>query len=809
MSWQLEYQDYVPRQEGLREALCTLGNGYFATRGAAPWAHDDGIHYPGTYLAGGYDRRLSEVGGRRVENEDLVNLPNWLPLNVCLEGEEPFAPGNVELEHYRQTLDMRSAVLRFELVCVTHDGRRTALTLERLVSMAEPNAAAQRLRVRALNWSGEIRIRSGLDGAICNNGVARYRELERHHLTGFTGAQRNNETVTLDCEMISSGIRIAYAARTRLFSDGHPVTPPSQLEAQEQALSLTFTLPLARDCELVVDKQVRLFTSLDRAIASPSLAARERLETADDFDGLLRRHTLAWHQLWRRFHIELTDGDRSVRILRLHILHLLQTVSPNTIDRDVGVPARGWHGEAYRGHIFWDELFIFPFLNLRLPELTRALLRYRFRRLGRARLLARQAGLAGAMFPWQSGSDGREETQILHLNPKSGRWLEDGSHLQRHINIAIAYNIWQYVEVTQDQEFLNYYGAEMLLEIARFWASLATYDAEQDRFHIRGVMGPDEYHERYPGAARPGLDDNAYTNLMTVWVLQRAQQVLARLPAYRRDELRAQIGLVDDELERWRDIAGRMYVPFHEDGAGRRIISQFAGYADLEPFAWDDYRSRYEDIQRLDRVLEAEGDTPNRYQASKQADVLMLFYLLTPHELDALLGHCGYQPLSPQERRAIVEYYLQRTSHGSTLSRVVHAWVLARLDRPNSWAYAVQALESDVADSQGGTTPEGIHLGAMAGTVDLFQRGYTGVVAAEDCLQLDPALPEDIQGIELLIRYRGHWLTLTVRAEQLRVAAAPTRAAPITLLLRGERVQLASGEVMERPLSAASDRTGC
>ena len=340
----------------------------------------------------------------------------------------------------------------------------------------------------------------------------------------------------------------------------------------------------------------------------------------------------------------------------------------------------------------------------------------------------------------------------------------------------------------------------MLLEIARFWASLATYDAEEDRFHIRGVMGPDEYHERYPGAERPGLDDNAYTNLMTVWVLRRAQEVLARLPAYRRDELCAQIDLVDDELERWRDIAGRMYVPFHTDDAGRRIISQFAGYAALEPFAWDEYRARYEDIQRLDRLLEAEGDTPNRYQASKQADVLMLFYLLTARELDALLEHCGYQPLSAQERRDIVEYYLQRTSHGSTLSRVVHAWVLARLDRVNSWAYAVQALESDVADIQGGTTPEGIHLGAMAGTVDLFQRGYTGVVAAEDCLQLDPALPAEIKGIELLIRYRGHWLTLTVQTDWLRVAAAPTQAAPITLSLRGEQLQLASGEALERPL---------
>ena len=158
--------------------------------------------------------------------------------------------------------------------------------------------------------------------------------------------------------------------------------------------------------------------------------------------------------------------------LRVHIFHCLQTASPHSIDLDVGIPARGWHGEAYRGHIFWDELFIFPFLSLRLPTLTRALLSYRYRRLPEAKRAAREEGFEGAMFPWQSGSNGREETQKLHLNPESGRWNPDNTHRQRHINAAIAFNIWQYYEATDDYEFLTAFGAEMFLEIARFWASI-------------------------------------------------------------------------------------------------------------------------------------------------------------------------------------------------------------------------------------------------------------------------------------------------------------------------------------------------
>ena len=196
------------------------------------------------------------------------------------------------------------------------------------------------------------------------------------------------------------------------------------------------------------------------------------------------------------------------------MFHLLQTVSEHTIDLDVGVPARGLHGEAYRGHIFWDELFVFPFLNLRFPELTRALLRYRVRRLPEARQAARAAGYRGAMYPWQSGSDGREETQRLHLNPRSGRWLPDNSHRQRHVNAAVAWNVWQYYQATGDLDFLAAYGAEMLLEIARFWASIATYNRALDRYEICGVMGPDEYHDGYPDRDEPGLDNNAYTNVM-------------------------------------------------------------------------------------------------------------------------------------------------------------------------------------------------------------------------------------------------------------------------------------------------------
>ena len=213
--------------------------------------------------------------------------------------------------------------------------------------------------------------------------------------------------------------------------------------------------------------------------------------------------------------------------------------SRHTAHHDAGVPARGLNGEAYRGHVFWDELFVYPFLNFRLPLITRGLLLYRYRRIGEARAAAREAGYRGAMYPWQSGSDGQEETQIVHLNPLSGQWEPDLSRNQRHVSAAIFYTVWHYHQATHDLDFLRDCGAEMMLEIARFWASIAHFNPERDRWEIHGVMGPDEFHEKYPGAAEGGLRNNAYTNVMVAWICETAQQVLDLLPASRRDALRA------------------------------------------------------------------------------------------------------------------------------------------------------------------------------------------------------------------------------------------------------------------------------
>lgn len=792
--WQLIYEGYQPEQEGLREALCTLGNGYFATRGASTDSAADALHYPGTYLAGGYNRLTTTIAGHKVQNEDLVNLPNWLALTLRIDDGEWFRLDAVQLLAYRQVLDLKTGQLLREMRFRDAAGRTTRWAERRLVSMADPHLAGLQVTLTAEDWHGQLTVRSGLDGAVSNCGVARYREFDGQHLQVLDLQHLGSDTLFMRVCTRQSLLHIALAARTRLYQQGREMTVQRCTEVGEQQISQNLSCTLAPGEQVRVEKILALYTSQDPAISEPGIEAKRALGYVGRFSALQAAHALAWKHLWQDCDIALEDHGTVDTALKLKVysFHLLQTVSLHSTDRDVGVPARGWHGEAYRGHIFWDELFIFPFLTLRLPMLTRALLRYRYRRLPEARRAAQMAGYAGAMYPWQSGSSGREESQRLHLNPQSGRWLTDNSYRQRHINSAIAYNIWQYHQATDDHEFLYAYGAEMFLEIARFWASIATYNAALDRYEIKGVMGPDEYHTAYPGAdpeTAGGLDNNAYTNVLAAWVLSRAGDVLALLPKIHGRTLCARLRLGPEEPVRWQEISRKLRVPFHESG----IISQFDGYADLEELDWSGYAQKYPDIQRLDRILEAENDTPNRYKLSKQADVLMLFYLFSADELRLLFEQLGY-PFDHDCIPRNVEYYLKRTSHGSSLSRVAHSWVLARSDRASSWALFLHALDSDIDDTQGGTTAEGIHVGAMAGTIDLIQRCYLGIEMRANVLHFDPLLPDDLHSVRVRVRYRRQILEIAVDHDCLSIASQALTAGLITVAYRGHFREVAPGD---------------
>ena len=787
-NWKLSFDSFVPEDEGLREALTSTGNGYFCTRGALAWAEADGVSYPGTYTHGGFNRETTIMAGVPVLNEDLVNLPNWLLLEMRIEGEEAIGNENVEVVSYTHEYDIRTATTIRALRVRDRAGRETMLETRRFVSMADMHQAAMQWTITPENWSGKVEVISALDGRVTNKGVARYQQLEGRHLDPVSPRTFGPETIALMVRTRQSHIYVAEAARTRVQGVAGQIDVSRSLYQMQDYAHQVLSFEVVQGEPVRVEKMVAFYTSRDHAINEPLVNAGKAVRRYGTYTEAFERHARAWEELWEICDVRVPNDERAQLLLRLHISHILQVCSPHTADLDAGAPARGLNGEAYRGHIFWDELFIYPFLNFRLPEITRGFLMYRYRRMEEARAAAKEAGFKGAMFPWQSGSDGQEETQTVHVNPKSGVWEPDLSHNQRHISADIFYNVWRYYETTGDTEFLIDYGAEMMLDIARFWASIAHHNPVRDRYEIHGVMGPDEFHEKYAGSEEEGLRNNAYTNVMVAWLSGVALQVLELLPERRRGPLRASIGLTDEEVERWDEMSRKMFIPFHDDG----LISQFEGYENLEELDWDHYREEYDNIQRLDRILRAEGDDPDKYKLTKQADAVLLFFLFQEDELKDLFGRLGYDYSTEMVRRN-TEYYDKRTSHGSTLSFIAHAGILAGLDPESSWERYMVALESDVGDVQGGTTQEGIHMGVMAGTLDLIQRGYLGTDIQDGVLHFDPKPVGNLDGLSLPMKFRGTLLQIELQGNELTVAVQAD-GSPVEVRVGDATEKIGAGE---------------
>jgi trehalose/maltose hydrolase-like predicted phosphorylase len=281
---------------------------------------------------------------------------------------------------------------------------------------------------------------------------------------------------------------------------------------------------------------------------------------------------------------------------------------------------------------------------------------------------------------------------------------------------------------------------------------------------------------------------------MAVFCFIHALKALRKIDQEVGEILMEQLEIDQGTLQKWDDISRKMFVPFLEkDG----IIEQFEGFDQLKDLDWEKYKAKHGEILRLDRILEKEGDDVKNYKAVKQADVLMLFFLFSAEELTDMFNHMGYKFNTKKQIPATIGYYREITAHGSTLSKVVHSWVYARSHRKESWRNFKKALISDFKDIQGGTTAEGIHLGAMAGTLDLIQRCYTGMDFREDCIFFNPCLPQNVKQIAFRLRYRKQWVEVRVTKNKFALKSVGGWGESVKLMLVDQEINLKKGDSIE------------
>ncbi|MDT8401257.1 MAG: HAD-IA family hydrolase [Bacteroidales bacterium] len=797
-TWCLQYFDYDFEKERSREALLTVGNGYFGTRGALEESSANKVNYPGTYISGLYNRLNSNVAGKDIENEDLVNIPNWLPVKFRIGKDDWFSfdtESGMKINSMKRKLDFGKGELFREIELEDHKGRRTIVRSSRFAAMHYKHIAALKYTVIPLNYDEEITIRSELNGNHINAGVERYSDLNQQHMTHIAERIDCNRSY-LKVQTTESNVIIKIAAR-HILNGSEDLDKVMKSECSKGKSCQNFTVMGKRGEEIVLEKLVSIYTSQDTRVTIPEKHARMAIDKMINYDRELELSAQTWERIWNELDIKV-EGDRTAqKLIRLHLYHMLVTASPHHKDLDAGIPPRGLHGEAYRGHIFWDELYILPMYNIHFPEVVRSVLMYRYRRLDKARDAARENGFRGAMFPWQSGSDGREETQIVHLNPVSGKWGDDYSRLQRHVSLAIAYNLCNYYNVSGDKTFMMKYGAEMLFEICRFWESKCVYDDTRKGYHIHRVMGPDEFHEKLPGSKEGGLTDNAYTNIMVSWMMGRANEFVEMLEEEEKKKLLEKYEVGQEELDRWNDISSNLLLNVNDEG----VIEQFEGYFDLEELDWDAYREKYGDIHRLDRILKAEGKSPDDYKLAKQADLLMVFFNLGFEKSGEIIKKLGYQMPGDYIRKNF-DYYISRTSHGSTLSRLVHADLAYRLgDYDMAWDMYMQALSSDLVDIQGGTTGEGIHCGVMAGTVYMVLSVFCQLDLSGDEPSLCPDLPGHWKGVKFNFSFRDIHFRVAIFPKTLEIIADRSKKEKIKVHICGEKINLERGKIFKMNLN--------
>ncbi|MBL8095841.1 MAG: glycoside hydrolase family 65 protein [Anaerolineales bacterium] len=722
--WTVTEHDFDPTRQRHKETVFTIGNGYLSTRGA----FEEG--YPrdhrATFIHGVFDAVPIVV-------TELANAPDWLPLTVYLNGER-FSLDTGVIEAFTRSLDLRTGVLTRTIRWRSPGGMGASLVFERFTALADEHLAYIRCSVTP-DFAGEIEFRAALYGASDNEGAA-------HWLRVAQGAHAIPDgplpIAALQTRTRSSAID--WAGAVRLVATAGRRSGHGYWDA-DNAPTLTLRMKAVPGKVVQVEKCVAQFTSRDLAADLVRAAAVTRASEAPGWKAALTAQTRAWAAEWARTDVVI-EGDEEAQIAMRFNLFQMLIAAPRHDDR-VNIGAKTLSGFGYRGHAFWDtEIFMLPLFTYTAPEIARNLLNYRYHNLPAARAKARGNGVEGAQFPWESADTGEEVTPtwVPHFADRNKLvriWTGD---IEIHISADIAYAAYQYWRATGDDAWFAEKGAELILDTAKFWGSRAEWNADEERYEYRDVIGPDEYHEH--------VDNNAYTNRLAQWNLETAFEVLTWLRALAPDRaaaLEQQLDLSEERLAHWRDVADRMHLHVGETG----LIEQFDGYFRRQDVDLAAMEPRTRSAQEIFGI---EGC--NETQVLKQPDVLMLQYLLRDHYSD-------------DQIRANYAYYNPRTDHtfGSSLGPSIQAIVACIMGEPDdAYEHFIRAARADLRDVRG-NAGDGIHGASAAGTWQAVVFGFGGLRITPEGWTVTPRLPRHWTRLAFSFFHRGQQHRVDLRPE--------------------------------------------
>ncbi|MDR1355439.1 MAG: beta-phosphoglucomutase [Propionibacteriaceae bacterium] len=706
------------------ETIFTIGNGHLSLRGSTEES------CPGENAASFMHGVWDDMPVSRTE---LVNLPKWWGLDLWVNGVR-FHRDHGNWGTVVRELNLRSGVLTRTVHWEPDNDTEISLVFERFLSMDNPHIGAIRMQLEVIRGCADIRVRGGLDAHVDNLGFRHLNILEQTN---------DGDTLTLLAQTRSTGIQVAAAASVKLdVSSGNNATASPELEKPNECVApntlrycdadgqpaLLGETTLSSGQQLTLTKTVAL---VSQETATDPLSLAQSSLNVTDWNELVYANRVVWDEIWSTSDVYLVGAPNAQLAVRFNIFQLL-IAAPKIADASIG--AKTLSGYGYRHHVFWDtETFMLPLFTHTQPALARRMLEYRWRRLSGARHKARAAGRKGAQFPWESAATGTEVTPTWvehYANPSQLVRIWTGD-IELHINADIAHACLQYWKASADDAFMLDMGAEIILDTANFWTATAQLEAD-GYYHLRDVIGPDEYHEH--------VDDNAFTNAIVAWHLQLATKTLAWLSSHslkRAEQLRHDLG-IDAEQEALWEVVSRNLAPPRESES---VLEQFYGYFDLTPVDIELARcaNRTQSMQQIYGIAETNGT-----QNLKQPDVLMLAYLLP-------------EIFTAEQLQANYRYYDPRTDHefGSSLGPAISAIVACRAGKPeHAYEHFFRAARADLFDVRH-NVGDGIHGASAGGLWQAVVFGFAGLDVSGNNWRITPQLPAGWELISFAFRHAG------------------------------------------------------
>lgn len=750
--WIIEETEFDPSALGKAEANFCLGNGYLGLRSAAEEKYTGETR--DLLIAGTFDKFSEE------EVTELPNAADLTNIEIALNGER-FDLTQGEILSYSRRLCLKNGLLTRDIVWKSPAGSSYSLKFERLVSLARLHTIGMRISITP-DQDAHIVLRSGIDGRMTNDGSQHFTEGE----TRFYDKRYMQYTP----RTIQSDITFVINATHSYTISGEDAEAVSDINILRRRMFSNFTFDIPLGKTLVFEKIANVFTSRDSEAEGLSKEELQKLaldELKKDeeagFDKLLNESAQCWNnKVWDRVPVTIEGSDYDQLVIRFAQYHM-QLMTP-AHDNRMNIGAKGLSGEGYKGHTFWDtEVFLLPYFIFTMPEIARKLEEYRYFSLSGAHAKATKNGFSGAQFPWESAwlDDGEVTPEYMGTDIVTGQLIKVWSgFIEIHITADVAFGAWQYYECTGDQDFMDRYGYELILDCAKFWNSRLE-EGEDGLLHINDVVGPDEYKEH--------VDDNAFTNYMAKWNISKAIEYADELKATRPDkytDLDMKLGL-ESIVPKWKENVHRIFLTQPNEN---NVLPQDSTYLSLKDIDLGKYRNQshvggiYKDYNQ---------DQINSIQVSKQADVMVLFYLLE-------------EQFAHEVKLASWDYYEPRTLHDSSLSLSTHSVLACDIgDEELGYSMFRKACDIDLGNDDMHSSDAGIHAASYGGLWQCVVYGFGGLRMLGGKLRIDPKLPKAWKSLSYTILWHGQKLAVRVTADNVEIVNE-TGSAAIKVEVRGK-----------------------